>query len=134
MAKVTIRRVGIFSFAKLQGIVGAVLGLIIGIIYGLIMMLFGAVMMTSKAEGSGFGALGGVVVGLIMIVAFPILYGAFGFIGGLIGGAVYNLAAGFVGGLEMELEGAGGVDYGAPPPPPRQWSQEPYQQPQGVPR
>ena len=34
----------------------------------------------------------------------PVLYAVFGLIGGAIGAALYNLVAGWVGGLEVELE------------------------------
>jgi hypothetical protein len=33
----------------------------------------------------------------------PIIYGVFGFISGLIVGALYNLIAGWTGGIEVEL-------------------------------
>src|SRR5260370_17083279 len=41
-----------------------------------------------------------------------------------IGALVYNLAAGMIGGIKFELEGVG-PQY-APPPPPQQWSPNPY--------
>jgi len=37
------------------------------------------------------------------IIIFPILYGILGGIGGAIGAAIYNLAAGWVGGLEVDI-------------------------------
>ena len=42
--------------------------------------------------------------GVVAIVAMPLLYGGMGFISGLISAALYNLVAGFVGGLEVELQ------------------------------
>ena len=38
---------------------------------------------------------------LFMLILYPIM----GFIGGIIGAAIYNLAARFVGGIEMTLDG-----------------------------
>ena len=44
MAEMTIRRFGVFSVAKMQGLLMFVIGLLIGVIYGLFFMLFGAAM------------------------------------------------------------------------------------------
>lgn len=131
MAKVTIRRLGILSMAKMQGLVGAVVGLIIGILYGIFFMIFGAIMATSGAQGSGFGAAGGVIVGLVIMIGMPVFYGALAFVGGAIVAAVYNFAAGYIGGLEMELNGISDGAFGAPPPPPQNWASNPYQQAAG---
>jgi hypothetical protein len=58
------------------------------------------------------------------MIGFPIFYTIVGFIGGAIGGFVYNIAAGIVGGIQLDLEGVGG-QY-TPPPPPQQWAPNPY--------
>lgn len=39
-----------------------------------------------------------------MVIFLPIMYGVIGFVAGAIGAAVYNLVAGFVGGIEIEVE------------------------------
>ena len=39
-------------------------------------------------------------------IAMPIMYGVFGVVGGAIGAALYNLVAGWVGGIEVELDEA----------------------------
>ena len=57
-------------------------------------------------------------------VLAPVFYGVIGFIFGALGALIYNIAAGFVGGVEFELEGTD-VSYGAPPPP--QWGANAYQ-------
>jgi hypothetical protein len=36
----------------------------------------------------------------------PVLYGLFGILTGAVGAAIYNLVAGWIGGLEVELENA----------------------------
>ena len=46
----------------------------------------------------------GAFFGVGSIILFPIVYGIMGFIGGLITAVLYNLLAGFVGGIEMELQ------------------------------
>lgn len=123
MATMVLRRVGVLSFAKISGIVGAGLGLILGIIYGLIFMVAGAAMMSqSDGPGAGFGILGGLAV----MVFVPVFYGVLMFIFGALYAVIYNISAGFVGGIEMEFE-SGTPEYSAPPPPPSQWAPNSYQ-------
>ncbi len=124
MATMTIKRVGVLSFAKISGIVGAGLGLIIGVIYGLIIMTIGAAMMSGRGgPGAGFGIIGG----LLMMIMIPAFYGILSFVFGALYAFVYNVAAGFVGGVELELEEVG-RGYAAPPQPQQPWSQQnPYQ-------
>ena len=121
MAEMTVRRVGVFSLAKIQGLLMFVIGLIIGVIYGLVFMIFGAAItaMAPRGENGALGGVSTVVMGIVIMIAVPIFYGILGFIGGMIGGLVYNLAAGVVGGIKLELEGA--APY-APPMPPQQWA------------
>jgi len=65
-----------------------------------------------------------IIVGILFMIGVPIFYAILGFIGGAIGAFVYNLAAGMIGGIKFELEGVN-PQY-APPPPPQQWSPNPY--------
>lgn len=44
--------------------------------------------------GMGFG----------LIIIAPIMYGIMGFLVGVVGAFVYNLVAGWVGGIEVEVE------------------------------
>jgi len=103
-----IKRVGVLSVAKIMGALYAMLGLIIGIPFGLIMMLgMGAAMMGNQSQdgavGAGLAGMG-MGMGLVMMILFPIFYGVLGLIGGLIMGALYNLTAGFMGGIEIDVE------------------------------
>jgi len=125
MAEMTIRRVGVLSLAKIQGLLMLVIGLIIGVIYGLIFMIFGAALASvmPKVESQAIGAGGTVLIGLIMMIAIPITYGLLGFIGGAIGGLIYNALAGIVGGIKIDLEGSMPAAY--MPPPPQPWSPSP---------
>lgn len=120
MAEMTIRRFNVFSVAKIQGFLGFVIGLLIGVVYGLVFMIFGAAISSLAPQGDSqaMGGVGAIVIGLIIMIAVPIFYGILGFIGGVIGALVYNLAAGVVGGLKFELEG---VTPAYAPPPPEQW-------------
>ncbi|MGV8931733.1 MAG: hypothetical protein ACOH1R_06420 [Luteimonas sp.] len=93
-----IKRIDVLSAGKISGIIAAALGLIAG----LVILLFGSVfsgLMGSEA-GGGFAALGG-IMGVIIL---PILYGVLGFIGGALQAFIYNIAAGFVGGIRIETE------------------------------
>ena len=47
---------------------------------------------------------GGVVVGVLIMIGVPIMYGFFGFIGGAIGALLYNVFSNFVGGIEIEVD------------------------------
>ena len=127
MAEMMVRRVGVFSVAKIEGLLMFIVGLIIGVIYGLIFIIFGAAIMAAMAQRGGDQALGGlgpIVVGVIMMIAIPIFYGVMGFIGGAIGALIYNMCAGIVGGIKLELE-ATTSQYAAPPAP-QPWSGNPY--------
>jgi hypothetical protein len=97
MATSVIRRMGVLSVAKLQGVLYALLGLIVGAVFALF-SLFGAALGSGTESHSMFGA-----IGLSAIILFPIVYGLIGFVAGLLVAALYNLVAGFVGGVEIEL-------------------------------
>ncbi len=92
----TVKSIGVLSLAKIMGGTYAALGLVFLPVF-LIAGLVGAV------SGGKFGALGG--VGMVFLaILFPILYGAMGFVAGLISGLIYNLFAGWLGGIELQLE------------------------------
>ncbi len=91
-----LKRVSPGSAFKIAMIVYALLGLIVGGLFTLI-GLAGASMLGPK-EGP-FGML----FGTLAIVIFPIFYGVIGGVFAAIGAAIYNLVAGWVGGLEIDL-------------------------------
>lgn len=126
MAEMTIRRFGVFSVAKVWGLLSFIIGLIIGLIYGLFIIFFGAAVsaLGTRTDEAVAGGVSMVVLGIIMMIAFPVMYGLMGFIGGIISAVVYNAAAGMIGGVKFELEGVH-QEY-APPPPPNQWAPNQY--------
>src|SRR3546814_15358197 len=85
-----IKRIDVLSAGKISGIIAAAIGLIAGLVF----LVFGSMIagLAGQQEGSGLIAMGG---GIIGVVALPIMYGIFGFIGGVIQAFIYNLAAGF---------------------------------------
>jgi hypothetical protein len=122
MAEMTIRRFGVFSVAKMYGLLCFIFGLIFGVLYGLFFIIFGAAM-TAFAPGGRDAAAGGissVVMGVIIMIGVPLFYGVMGFVAGTIGALIYNAMAGIAGGVKLELEGAQ-QDY-APPLPPQHWA------------
>jgi hypothetical protein len=126
MAKMQVKRVGVLSYAKITAVTLAAFGLIFGVIYGLIFMVVGGAMLAGGGRGSTGAGASSVVIGLVMMIAIPVFYGIMGFVAGALGGVIYNVASGFVGGIEIELENVGD-SYGAPPAP--QWGaqQQQYQ-------
>jgi Predicted membrane protein len=105
MNRLRIRKLGVLSVAKIEALVLLVVSLLISIPYGLIIILyslFGAGMIGGNG-GLALGG-GGVVLGIGIMIGLPIMYGIMGFIGGAIGALVYNLFAGIVGGIEIEVE------------------------------
>jgi hypothetical protein len=128
MAKMRVTRLGVLSFAKMQGLIGVVLGFLIGVPYGLIFMFLGAAMLSARSSDATAGGAGGFIAGILIMIGAPILYGIFSFVAGAIGALIYNGAAKLVGGLEMELDNIEPY-YGAQhqaPPPQQNWAPKAY--------
>jgi hypothetical protein len=83
-----IRRFGIGQTAKVVAALYTLLGLVF------VPVFLVAAMFSPKETGFGTG----------LAVALPVLYGVMGFIFTAIVCAIYNFVAGFVGGIEVELE------------------------------
>jgi hypothetical protein len=96
-----VRRFNVLSVAKVTGILGLGMGLIGAVLYG--GMLF---LVTAVGRGAGGPApLGNAALFVIPFLIFmPVLYGGMMFVSGLIGGLIYNLAAGWTGGIEIEVD------------------------------
>lgn len=105
MNKLQIKKFGVLSVAKIQAIMMLLMSLLISIPYGLIFMAFGGMIMGAGREGAGITAGGStIVIGLMLMIGLPIFYGVMGFVFGAIGALLYNLFAGIVGGIEIEVE------------------------------
>ncbi len=103
---VEIRRVGILSLALMLGLLYTALGLIFGLLFACITLFGVAGIAASMEDLAGFGG-GGVVVAAVYAICFPIFYGVIGFIAGAIIGVLYNVIAGFAGGVKIELRDLG---------------------------
>jgi hypothetical protein len=93
-----IKRIGPVSCAKVSGTLYALVGIVIGGVFSLIAMVGGFA--SNSSEAAGIGAM----VGIGAIVIFPILYGCLGFVATLIAAWLYNVVAGLVGGIELEVQ------------------------------
>jgi len=77
------------------------------VIYGFVGLILGAFCTLIAVAGVQFAPhsrmpfLGR--VGVFAIILCPIIYGIIGGIGAMIGAAIYNLASGWVGGLELDI-------------------------------
>jgi len=100
-----IKSVGVMSVAKVMGLIYGALGLLIVPIFLVVGLASSMAMKQAQAAtGSNIPAAIGPVFAIFMVIAAPIFYGLTGFIMGAINALIYNLIAGWVGGIEMELE------------------------------
>lgn len=105
MNKLRIRKLGILSVAKMYAAIAVVISLLISIPYGLFIIIFSLIGAAgARGEAGLMVGGGGIVMGILVMIGLPILYGIGAFIGGAIGALVYNLFAGMVGGIEIEVE------------------------------
>ena len=104
-----IRRVDPVSLGKIQAFVGAAFGFLVAIMWAGMMAIGGMAAggFGGVRGGGGPPAGAGVVMGAFAVgavIGMPMMYALMGFISGLIGGFVFNLAAGMIGGLEIEVD------------------------------
>ncbi len=93
-----INRLGPLSLAKVGVVIYAVFGFLGGCFFALIAL--GGGMAGDAPEPGVFGTMFGVGA----VVAFPIIYSAVGFVGLLFAAWLYNLVAGVVGGVEVDIQ------------------------------
>jgi hypothetical protein len=96
MSMYLIKKLDVLSVAKVMAILGLIFGLIEGIIFAVLIGSMGT-LATMVFPMAGLGA------GIVLIM-FIVLGAVFGFIGGAIWAFVYNVAAGFVGPIQADLE------------------------------
>ena len=90
-----VTRIGPMSLAKISAALYALIGLVVGAVVSAVSMIGGAL------GGSDTGMIG-LVFGAAAVILLPLLYGCMGFVGSLIGASLFNLAAGWVGGIELD--------------------------------
>ena len=102
-----IRRFGVLKTAT----VVAVMYMLIVAVFVIPLALIGLLIAPSQGSGAGSTIAGIVTLGVVAIFG----YGLLGWVFTAIAAAVYNLAAGWVGGIEVQVETV------APPPPLPAW-------------
>ncbi len=85
------------------GALGAILYGFIGLFYGFIIMIIASIGATfaHSFEGSSSVLAG---LGVAGIIIFPLIFAILGFIGGLIGALIINLALAILKGLKIKIE------------------------------
>src|SRR5690349_24642775 len=96
-----VRRISPLSFAKISGLFYGIIGFIGAAFFSLFMMAGSAI--GASASGRSMPFIGAFGAGLAIII-LPVIYGLLGFVFGLIGAAVFNVIAGWTGGLELEVQ------------------------------
>jgi len=92
-----ITRIGPLSAAKIAGVLYAAGGFLVGAAFSIVGLIGAA---TSDSAGSAaFGAL----FGIGAVILFPIMYGVLGFVSTLVAAWIYNVLAGMVGGIELDV-------------------------------
>jgi hypothetical protein len=95
-----VKRLGVWSVARIYGALTAAFGLIAGVIVALFSMI-GAGLASQAGDAPAFL---GPLLGVGAIVFLPLLYGAMGLLMGALSAALYNLFAGMVGGVELDIQ------------------------------
>ncbi len=84
-----IKALGVRSVAKITAVIAALVGLLLGVPLAAIAFMVGP---------AGFGQFG-----WLAFAAMPFIYGALGFVGGAVYAWLYNVVAGWVGGIQVDL-------------------------------
>lgn len=99
----TLRSINVLSAVKIGGIVYFLMGLLYGVLAFVVFGIMGVAMRQTGGQGGMPGGLPAALVGVAALVGYPIGLGVMGAIGAAIMAWLYNVVAGWVGGLEIEL-------------------------------
>jgi hypothetical protein len=88
------------SLAKVALVLYGLLGLVFGLVFAALSLFGAALGAGSGEEVPMFGAF----FGIGAVIFLPIFYGCVGAVGALVTAWLYNLVAGFVGGIEIRTE------------------------------
>jgi hypothetical protein len=93
-----VTRIGPMSVARIAGVLYALLGLVFG---GFVSLASIGGAMSGAVAPTGVGGM--MMFGAAAVFMFPIIYGFFGFLMTLVGAALYNVLAGVLGGVEIDM-------------------------------
>jgi hypothetical protein len=91
-----IRRIAPLQLAKMLGVLYGLLGLLFLPLFLLFTVLGSS---ATEEHRMGFAAVG---VGFALFI--PFMYAALGFVFGIVGAAIYNVVAKWIGGVELDIE------------------------------
>lgn len=77
---------------------------IAAVLYGLLALLFVPFLLLFSSLSPTAASSPWAGMGIGFAIALPLIYAAFGFVGTLIAAAIYNAVAGWVGGIEVDVE------------------------------
>lgn len=100
-----IKKIRVFSFAKFQAILGALVGLICGILYsfgGLIIDVFVTFGWMASTETSGLSY--GTILAFGALIGMPVIFSIAGYLLGVVEAVLYNFSAKWFGGLRLDFE------------------------------
>ncbi len=96
MGLMKLKRIGVLSVAKFYGAIGVIIGFVIGFFIALFSLFLAVLPMKSAGMFAGLG--------ILAIIIVPLFYGMILFIAGAAGAWFYNVFAGWIGPVEIELE------------------------------
>lgn len=100
-----VKRIGVWSLAKISGLVYGGMGLIFGAIFGLFSLVgMGMASVAANQSGGAVEALFSMLFGAGAVLLMPLFYGLMGLVIGAITAFIYNLVARLVGGLRIDVE------------------------------
>ena len=94
-----IRRLGVWSVARIYGVITAAIGLLAGLFFALFSVA-GAGLANDADAPTWIMP----IFGVGAIIVLPLVYGVMGVVSGAIGALIYNAFAGMVGGISIEVE------------------------------
>lgn len=100
----TVRRLGVLSVFKITAVIYGLMFAVFGCLFLVLPGLIGSSLLGGMAEESGLGLFGGGIVATLIayvggIFLFSLIYGVIS----AIGAVIYNLVAGWIGGIEVDI-------------------------------
>ena len=103
MKSAVVSKIDLWSLFKIAFVLYATLGFVAGLFYGAIIAFIGSFGAMWGEDMHGLGRITG-ALGIVAVPVLALVYGILGSIVVTIGGALYNVAARFVGGLRITVE------------------------------